>query len=71
MTPSNKSAITAGVKITLRLGKPLVWDEAALERLSAVTPEDVALAAEQWRQDAPGRYRRLLDAAPAEDAEGG
>jgi hypothetical protein len=53
---------------TVPLGKALAWTDDDLDRLSAVTPEDIAAAQEWWRRNAPARYAKLLDAQEAENA---
>lgn len=52
------------------LGKPVQWSEADLDRLSAVGPEDVALAGELWSTHAPAPLKRLLDAEEEPEADG-
>jgi len=42
-------------------GSALDWDDADLDRLARVTPDDVAEAREWWHATAPRRYRALLD----------
>lgn len=44
-------------------GRPLVWDDADLDRLSRITPEDIDRA----RAAAPPVARRLLDAEPTDE----
>jgi hypothetical protein len=43
------------------LGKPRRWTAAQLRLLSQPTPADIIAAVQQWRKDAPPRFRRLLD----------
>jgi hypothetical protein len=38
------------------------WSDADLDRLSRTTPDDVAHAAQAWRDSAPPALRTLLDA---------
>ena len=44
------------------LGKPIEWDESELEELSHVTNADKKAAAALWRNEAPDRYKNLLEA---------
>ena len=44
------------------LGKPLKLTDADLDRLSQVTPSDIEAAKIRWRQNAPKKYKNLLDA---------
>lgn len=50
------------------LGAPIVWTDADLDAMSAVTPEDLEAAKQWWEQNAPPRYRSMLDAPEADDA---
>jgi hypothetical protein len=52
------------VKQRQALGPALDWTDEEIERLAQVGPDDARLAADWWRRNAPGRYKRLLDAAP-------
>jgi predicted Zn-dependent peptidase len=44
--------------------------ELELDHLSAVTPEDIQRAAQQWTQDAPAQYRGLLGSVPQPTPKG-
>lgn len=44
------------------LGKPISWDESELEELSHVTSADKKAAAALWRNEAPARFKNLLQA---------
>ena len=50
-------------------GKAVQWSDEDLDRLSAIGPDDVALAGDLWAEHAPSPLKRLLD-AQAEEADG-
>lgn len=43
-------------------GRMIRWTDADLDRLSKVTPDDLAHAAQAWRDSSPPALRTLLDA---------
>jgi hypothetical protein len=47
------------------LAKPVLTD-ADLDELATITPEDLVAAAEWWRQNAPKKFKGLLDAKDVE-----
>jgi hypothetical protein len=51
------------------LGSAIDWSEDDLDRLSEISQSDIESAQAWWRQHAPARYRRLLDAQPEIDEE--
>jgi hypothetical protein len=51
------------------LGKPIVWDDATLDALSVITPEDVEAGRQWWNRNAPAERGALLDATPEEEGE--
>lgn len=40
------------------------WTEADLDEISMITEEDIEAARQQWFEDAPKRFKELLDAEP-------
>jgi hypothetical protein len=46
----------------VKLGKPLEWTDEMLDEMAQVTPADIAQAQAFWRNNAPERFKTLLDA---------
>jgi hypothetical protein len=51
-------------------GKALDWSDAEIDRLTEITPEDVASAKAVYRRLAPKKAKRLLDAKTKDDGNG-
>lgn len=49
------------------LGKAEKWTEADLNRLSAIDEADIEAAGELWHQNAPQRFKSLLNARLTND----
>lgn len=46
------------------LGKPIEWTDADLDALSNITEADIIEAGQWWKQNAPKKYKNLLNANP-------
>lgn len=49
------------------LGSPLDWTSADMAELATVTGHDKQAAAALWRNEAPGRFKSLLQATETEE----
>lgn len=54
-------------KRKVKLGKPIPWSEAALDRLTEITQTDIDRANVLWRDNAPRKFDGLLEAEPKPD----
>ena len=50
------------------LGKAIIWTDSQLDALSEISPADIIEAGQWWKQNAPKKYKNLLDAKPENDA---
>lgn len=50
------------------LGQPLNWTDAELDALSTVTEADIMNAGAWWQNNAPKKYKKLLEAKPDDAA---
>jgi hypothetical protein len=49
------------------VGEAIDWSDADIDKLSEITPEDIASAKATYRRLAPKKAKRLLDAKQADD----
>jgi hypothetical protein len=50
-------------------GEALDWDDAEIDRLAEITPEDIASAKAQFKRQAPKKIKDVLDAQVEEEDE--
>jgi hypothetical protein len=48
------------------LGHLIPYTDAELDQLSQVTPQDIERAKVWWKENAPRKYKNLLDAKPTD-----